>query len=303
MPLSRRQFTQKPLRLGMNLIIRNEADIIKDNIKYHAAQGVDSFIVIDHGSNDGTREILESLTADFEILIIDKGTEDYQLSNWKTEMAFISRQKFKSDWTIANDADEFWVPGQGNLKSNLSKWGSIIKCHRVNILPDESIYNDNYDYLQSKYLVNYPVLNKKSDIVDHDNLSIMLANIQGKVIVNNHGLIRAKGGNHRAWHWWSFINKRNSDNIKVLHFPIRSIDHFKHHIQMRSDLLDQGVTKMGSHYRRWAKFQKEGRLEEELERLIINDKDAVVLKKFGIINENPDICRSIRNTLEKSKKP
>ena len=47
----------------MTLIVRNEADIIEDNLRYHRAQGVDFFIALDNGSTDGTLEILESLRA------------------------------------------------------------------------------------------------------------------------------------------------------------------------------------------------------------------------------------------------
>ena len=47
------------MKLAMTLIVRNEADIIEDNLRYHRAQGVDFFIVLDNGSTDGTVEILE----------------------------------------------------------------------------------------------------------------------------------------------------------------------------------------------------------------------------------------------------
>ena len=47
------------VKLAMTLIVRNEADVIEDNLRYHRAQGVDFFIVLDNGSTDGTLEILE----------------------------------------------------------------------------------------------------------------------------------------------------------------------------------------------------------------------------------------------------
>jgi hypothetical protein len=45
----------------MTLLVKNEIDIIEDNIRFHAKQGVDCFAVMDNGSNDGTRELLENL--------------------------------------------------------------------------------------------------------------------------------------------------------------------------------------------------------------------------------------------------
>ena len=47
------------MRLAMTLLVRDEADIIEANLRYHRAQGVDFFVVGDNGSEDGTLEILE----------------------------------------------------------------------------------------------------------------------------------------------------------------------------------------------------------------------------------------------------
>ena len=46
------------MELVMTLLVRNEVDIIQANLEYHLAQGVDFVIITDHGSEDGTSEIL-----------------------------------------------------------------------------------------------------------------------------------------------------------------------------------------------------------------------------------------------------
>jgi hypothetical protein len=42
------------MRLVMTLKVRDEADILDDNLRYHRALGVDFFVVTDNGSVDGT---------------------------------------------------------------------------------------------------------------------------------------------------------------------------------------------------------------------------------------------------------
>jgi hypothetical protein len=48
----------------MSFIVRDELEFIAENIRLHAAQGVDNFIVMDNGSRDGTHERLEALRLD-----------------------------------------------------------------------------------------------------------------------------------------------------------------------------------------------------------------------------------------------
>jgi uncharacterized protein (DUF934 family) len=53
------------IRLGLILIVRDEADVITRNLAYHARCGFDQFIVMDNGSLDGTRERLEALASEY----------------------------------------------------------------------------------------------------------------------------------------------------------------------------------------------------------------------------------------------
>lgn len=284
----------------MNLLIKNEADIIADNIHFHASQGVDCFVVMDNGSTDGTREIVESLKSSYDMLVIDRPELDYQQSNWKTEMAVKSRKILGADWSIANDADEFWIASSGSLKNKLTRWGSILQCKRVNMLPDERFFDKDASWVDFPYRVKSPILNKGQDIISDDRFSVSLSNINGKVIVNNRGLIRVKGGNHRAWHTWGFLNQKQAADITVYHYPIRSRENFTSHIKNRAALLKAGVTKMGYHYRRWVRLYNEGKLDEELERLALSEKDAATLLNFGVIDHAPEVAVRIREGLKRS---
>lgn len=295
--VSPRQLRGAPIRLAMNLLVKNEADIIADNIRVHSRLGVDCFVVMDNGSTDGTRDIVQTLARDHEIVLIDRPVLDYQQSNWKTEMAFVARDQLGADWTIANDADEFWLSDSGNLKTELTHWGSTIVCPRHNMLLDRHFREPGYRYWQSDLQVHVPVFNKNTDLIHDDHLSIVLGAIHGKVLVNAHGLVRVKGGNHRAWHLWGAVNGRTSSSIRVHHYPIRSLDRFVANIEHRAKLLKKGVRKMGDHYRRWVRLYDAGRLEEELDRLILSDDDIRVLSKFGVVARNDAPARVLGRIL------
>ena len=51
------------MKLVMTLLVRDEEDIVADNLDFHLAQGVDEVIVTDNGSSDATLEILRDYEA------------------------------------------------------------------------------------------------------------------------------------------------------------------------------------------------------------------------------------------------
>jgi Glycosyl transferase family 2 len=108
------------VRLAMTLTVRDEADIIEDNLRYHRAQGVDFFVVGDNGSVDGTLEILERHEAQ-GIVTLERfsGGWSTMLEEGATRMARLAAE-LGADWVIHNDADEFWWPLLGNLKESLA---------------------------------------------------------------------------------------------------------------------------------------------------------------------------------------
>lgn len=294
-------FSHEPIKLSMNLLVKNEEDIILDNLKAHSQLGVDCFVIIDNGSDDGTWEKLQSIKDEYEVVLIRRPELDYQQTKWKSEMAKISRDQLGAHWSIANDADEFWIPKTGNIKDSLSHKGSIISCPRFNVIyKKEDFYQGSHFYNQT-LRANHPIFYPKHAKAIEENLSIMLGKIQGKVIINNNGALRVRGGNHRGRHLWSFINKQATDDICVYHYPIRTYEHFINHIENRKNLLAQGKDRFGDHYKRWVRLLNEGKLNEELNRLALDETDTQVLKKYGVIREDKTAYNALSSILNPQK--
>jgi Glycosyl transferase family 2 len=110
------------MKLAMTLIVRNEADIIEDNLRYHRAQGVDLFIVLDNGSTDGTVEMLEPYEREGILTVLHRpGTMLTIQRKGNTEIARLAHE-MGADWVFHNDADEFWWPfNGGNLKETFER--------------------------------------------------------------------------------------------------------------------------------------------------------------------------------------
>jgi hypothetical protein len=109
------------MRLVMTLKVRDEADVIEDNLRFHRAMGVDFFVVTDNGSVDGTSAILARYEAAGLAHVIQEETSGLRANevDWTTRMARLAATEYGADWVFNNDADEFWWPLTGTIKQAL----------------------------------------------------------------------------------------------------------------------------------------------------------------------------------------
>lgn len=287
----------KKNKLGMCILIKDELDIIEDNIRFHAAAGVDCFVLTDNNSSDGTREVLDKLAEEFEIILIDEPSTDYLQPLWTTAMAFKAKKELGVDWLICNDSDEFWMPPKGKSLKDVFKGGaSIINCERRNmVMPEEAAVQADYDYSSTTLKVANQVLFSKqsNDILSQSDLSMSLEKLGEKVAVNLHGLIRVKAGNHNAKHWW-MLGRKKSTEIQVYHYPFRSFARFQCKVENILGNIAGGKAKLGQASYRWKDLYEAGQLEEEYNRLIINKGDEKTLRKYGIIIDDEAPGKAIK---------
>ena len=98
------------LKIVMTLLVRDEEDIIGENLEFHRAQGIDHFIVTDNRSVDRTTDILQRYVSQGILTYIWEGRDNYDQAVWVTRMARVAATEFDADWVINSDADEFWMP-------------------------------------------------------------------------------------------------------------------------------------------------------------------------------------------------
>lgn len=106
----------------MTLKVRDEEDILGDNLRFHLAQGIDFFVVTDNLSRDRTPEILEAWRAAGLMHVLhDDGAHYFtDHGDWVTNMARVAASEHGADWVVHTDADEFWWPVTGTLRDVLA---------------------------------------------------------------------------------------------------------------------------------------------------------------------------------------
>ena len=289
----------------MSVLVRDEADIIEANIRHHARLGVSQFIVTDNGSVDGTREILECLSSEFDLSIIDEPSKTIDQDLWVMRMANVLREKGSADWVINNDADEFWLS-----KNNLSLPDAIsealsaaddpasigvLYCPRSNYVASrEAASSEGYSFRKN----NYRVISDWSNVVDMlgklsgvENTAalldkgehVIIRTLSGKVITRLVGLSSISMGNHGAKH---ALEQLDSDLIEIAHFPIRSFEQFERKVINYGSSIennDRFGPKISLHLRRWYKSHKADQLQREYELIVLPEATFQTLIKQGVL--------------------
>ena len=299
------------MRLAMSILVRDEADIIEANIRHHAKLGVSKFVVTDNSSVDGTREILEHLTKEFDLTIIDEPSLTIDQDLWVTRMANLLRDSDIADWVINNDADEFWLAGNDgkltdaiqmvleNATHKADKIG-VLYCERYNLIPSQELVQGHaYQFSDNNYRVMQNWLNAKSALNLKDdstalldqNQHVIIRTLPGKVITRLNGLESIDMGNHGAIHK---LNRVNTSDIEVAHYPIRDYEQFKRKVVNYGSSLKNNSrfgARISLHLRRWFESYERGELEADYQAIVPPQKILAQLEHQGILQSSTTASR------------
>jgi hypothetical protein len=203
------------VKIVMTLTARDEADIVDDHIRYHLEAGVDHVVATDHGSVDGTTEILRRYEREGCLQLIRETGEVYRQAEWVTRMARLAATELGADWVINSDADEFWWPHSGSFRDVLAsipaRYGAIRGIWRHFALRPEVCG----PFFERMTVRRTPSL----DVADP-----YCAN--AKVLHRGDPDVMVVAGNHDA-HGQRLALLREWVPFEIFHYPIRSREHLE----------------------------------------------------------------------------
>jgi hypothetical protein len=231
------------MKLIMTLLVRDEEDVLCANIEFHRAQGVDFFIVTDNKSEDSTADIIRQYEAEGIAKYIYEGDDDYNQSAWVTRMARMAAEGYAADWVINNDADEFWWPRQGDLKSTFAS------------VPDEVniVVGQRHDFV--------PLIDERGsfyhDMVYRKKVSLNTVGkpLPPKVAHRADSEVNVPQGNH--WAELSVPEKTIDNILDIFHFPIRRYSQFTNKIIKGGQAYERNKIQPTSAGDTWRKLYKE----------------------------------------------
>jgi hypothetical protein len=216
------------MKLVMTLLVRDNEDILKENLDFHFAQGIDFIIVTDNNSIDNTPEILRNYAAGGRLRVIHEPSDDYSQHRWVTRMARMAASEYEADWVINNDADEFWWPKMGSLKeafTKLPKEVNAINVQRLNYPPVEEKKGNNLSAGAPfwQWMVIRDVASKNSLGMPLPPKMAHRADPQIEVATGNHSVEFPAGRP---------VQTNGAEPIVIFHFPLRSYSQFENKIKL-----------------------------------------------------------------------
>jgi hypothetical protein len=218
--------------LVMTLLVRNEEDILHDNIDFHLSMGVDHVIATDNLSTDSTPSILKSYERRGQLTYIREESDTYDQSEWVTRMARMAYTEFEADWVINNDADEFWWPLQDiSLETcfeAISPGCNVATAFRHNFVAIRHPENGSF---------------RKMVYREKESLNALGKPLPPKVAHRGSQTVEVAQGNHSVSGMGDIISIENK--LEILHYPVRTY----------AQLINK-ITNGGSAYERNTKFAK-----------------------------------------------
>lgn len=275
--------------LIMTLLVKNEEDILEENLLFHKAMGVDGFIVTDNNSTDKTALILKKYWKKGWIkeIILETG-DNYMQAVWVDRMIGLAKDKYKADWVINADADEFWYCKSENLKEEIARTrANVLKCRMRCVLPEP-----DKNFYQWEYIVN-PVENpQKYDLSEYSIYNPQIP----KVMHRTSGYLKIHAGNHFVD--MKYMKEKYSDTVLIYHYSIRDLNHFTNKVILGGEALNKNPDKhMGVHCRYWYELYKQEKLPEEY-RKIIGVSSFGLLKAEGIIRHDTTVFTFLSKLLK-----
>lgn len=273
------------MRLVMTLKVRDEADILEHNLRYHHALGVDFFVVTDNGSVDGTSEILERYAKAglAHVMRIETGTLRDDEEDWTTRMARLAATDFGADWVFHDDADELWWPVQGTLKEAFDsvpgQYGSVVAPRAEFVARPDSpgsfaehmIFRESQSSLQPKVAhrgdPDAVVISQTHEVASAGPERDLWQALRppGRMV---HRGTRGTGEEEDGARPEIRLVWAPTHPLRIFHFPLRSFDQFRRRTEI---FIQHGGWRDTGRFRRLRRAYETGRLEELYAELVWDD--------------------------------
>lgn len=266
----------------LTLLVRDEADVVAANIEHHLDLGVDHMIVTDHCSVDETPDILRGYERAGVLSVIREDELAYLQAQWVTRMARRA-EAMGATWVINSDADEFWWPTRGDLRSTLDNVerdvdGLVVDRH--DFIGDTTSSAPWFERMVYRYAVSRNLLGEP---------------LPPKVCHRAHPEVEVSMGNHDV-SWGGRGLLEPVGELSIMHVPVRTRAQLEHKIAMGGDALKRTGTgpETGHVWRRLHEQLEADSFDTVLDRHAPDGAAIASMVASGEIVADDRLCRRVR---------
>lgn len=213
--------------IALVTMIKDEEDVIYENLVWHFCVGFRKFVVVDNNSTDKTRELIEKFKRKTDgkaivVIIDDPIVEHIQSAILTGSMYFVKSIWPKTEWVFPVDGDEFWYPNtklSDILKNVPSDKDAIIIMQYNHFFVEKAHQFDSskpfYESMpyRTNSLIKDGLTTQFGRVAVRPKLDITIA--QGYHLIKSHNEVLIK------------YAKGNKLGLSMRHFPRRSIAQVK----------------------------------------------------------------------------
>jgi len=303
--------TAGPIVLCFGVV--DEADIIGAFIEYHLGRGVDALVATDVGSTDGTLDILSRYEASGRLHLIrlhDPATAalNHDIPGGMLEAA---RDRYRAEWCLFCDADEFWVfPGEDAHAYFSSAANPIVVFPRCNMVPAREAgslriaHFSRFDLVVRRPLEFFYDLSRRDEAdgaqrLLRDYAPDILRVIAPKVAARVSAVQSVAPGFHHAAAADPAVATAREEIGYIAHFPTRSLPQWRHRATLIERCFDANPLEtapadyVSRHWVRLAVLFKHNLIEADFDRQVLSEAEIDARLREGVLQRDDTVARRL----------
>jgi glycosyltransferase involved in cell wall biosynthesis len=275
--------------------VRDEVELIEPCICHLYASGIESVVVVDNNSSDGTEIVLDRLAAIGKIRLLRAAAGQLPDVQYFMRGIELARSAFSPEWILIQDADEFWIHRSGNLAQLVSNaHGDVLLVDRFNACLSDRLASE-LDRFQESALRKLDIfvqsLRLSRNMMDTQPHIPWIAGKPGeKVIARAAAIAGVSAGGHGiiGVNGEQLTPSRVSDAV-IVHIPFSTETRFRRKIENVRDVMSTYPQlfsgEAGWHWRRWLDILAADELHTEFANQYLSSADIEELRHGGIVSQ------------------